>query len=213
MIHIYKTPQFLRWLAPNLVWKINTDEKLIYLTFDDGPVPGLTEYVLEELKKYNASATFFCVGENIKKNANICHKIIEGGHLLGNHTFNHLMGWSTKNHEYFMNIDKCQHEIDKYQQTQFKPLFRPPHGQITKNQIHFIKEKYEIIMWDILTYDYEIKLAPPKRLYKIFTKTSSGTIIVFHDNYKGEKNLRYFLPRYLHHFKENGFQFKKLEVS
>ncbi len=111
-----------------------------------------------------------------------------------------------------MNIDKCQHEIDKYQQTQFKPLFRPPHGQITKKQIHFIKEKYEIIMWDILTYDYEIKLAPPKRLYKIFTKTSSGTIIVFHDNYKGEKNIRYFLPRFLDYFNNKGFKFKNLGI-
>ena len=213
MIRIYKTPHFLRWLAPNLVWKINTKEKIIYLTFDDGPAPGLTEYVLDELKKYNASATFFCVGENIKKHANLCYKIIEDGHLLGNHTYNHLKGWSTKNHEYFMNIDKCQHEIHKFQQSQIKPLFRPPYGQITNKQIHFIKEKYEIIMWDILTYDYEKSLAPPSRLDNIIKKTEPGSIVVFHDNIKGEINLRFLLPRFLQHFNNLGYSFKKLDLD
>lgn len=210
MIHFYKTPLFLRKIAPELSWKINTSEKIIYLTFDDGPIPGLTDFVLDELKKYDAKATFFCVGENILKHGEICQKIVEEGHLLGNHTFNHLKGWRTDDNDYFKNIDQCQRAIEKLQPSRTKPLFRPPYGQITKKQIAAIKANYQIIMWDILTYDYERKIAPPGRLNKIIAKTSPGSIVVFHDNYKGEQNLRQLLPRFLEHFSENGFRFKKL---
>lgn len=213
MIHIYKFPSFIKRLAKNLVWDIPTGKKEIYLTFDDGPVPGLTEYVLKELRKYDAKATFFCVGDNISKYPEICKKIVEQGHLIGNHTFNHLKGWSTKNHEYFMNIDQCRDEIQKHQKTQGKPLFRPPYGQISKKQIKSIKDRYHIIMWDVLTYDYEKTLAPPRRLEKIIDKTGPGTITVFHDNIKGEKNLKFLLPKYLDHFKKQGYQFKKIEIE
>ena len=212
MIPIYKTPQILSLLAPNLTWKVKTDQKVIYLTFDDGPVPGLTDYVLDELKNHDALATFFCVGENIHKYPETCQKIIDHGHLIGNHTYNHLKGWSTKNELYFTNIDKCQAEIERFQHSSGRAVFRPPHGQITRKQVTYIRKKYQIVMWDILTYDYQIKLAPPQRLDKIIKKTSPGTIIVFHDNFKGEKNLRYLLPRYLYHFKNIGFKFKKLDA-
>ena len=195
-----------------MIWEISTTQKDIYLTFDDGPVPELTEYVLEELKKYDAKATFFCVGENISKYPGICKKILKQGHIIGNHTFNHLKGWSTKNHEYFMNIDQCQNEIQKYQKPYGKPLFRPPYGQISRKQIKSIKDRYHIIMWDVLTYDYEKILASPRRLGKIIDKTGPGSIVVFHDNYKGEKNLKFLLPKYLAHFKKQGYQFKKLEL-
>ena len=211
MIHIYKFPPLIKRLGKNLIWDISTTNKEIFLTFDDGPVPGLTEYVLDVLGEYDAKATFFCVGDNISKHPNICKKIINQGHLIGNHTFNHLKGWSTKNHEYFMNIEKCQQEISKYQPACGKPLFRPPYGQISGKQIQSIKDQYHIIMWDVLTYDYEKKPAPQKRLNKIIEKTLPGSIVVFHDNYKGEINLRKLLPAYIKHFKNQGFIFKKLE--
>lgn len=212
MIHFYKTPDFLKKLSGSLVWDIKTQNKEIYLTFDDGPIPKLTNYILDVLDDFDAKATFFCVGENIYKYPEIYKSILDKNHLTGNHTFNHLKGWSTKNDQFFMNIEKCQelipgtHPIDK-------PLFRPPHGQITLNQIRHLKEIYKIVMWDVLAYDFSMAHSPEKSLEKVIGKTKAGSIVVFHDNYKAEEKLKYMLPKFLHHFKEKGFSFNKLDLT
>jgi len=207
LLHFYKTPNFLKRISKDLIWDIPDCSKDLFLTFDDGPIPDLTEYVLDVLDDFDVKATFFCVGENIFKYPHICKKVVEKGHAIGNHTYNHLKGWSTKNDQYFLNIEKCQEHISKYQ-TLEKPLFRPPHGQITRSQIKNLKDKYDIIMWDVLAYDFDNTHSPQKSLKKVIHLTKPGSIIVFHDNYKAEDKLKYMLPRFLKHFKEKGFRFK-----
>lgn len=213
MIHFYKTPGLLKKLSANLVWTIPTPDKEIFLTFDDGPIPKLTEYVLDILDDFDAKATFFCVGDNIRKHPEICKKVIQKGHVIGNHTFNHIKGWSTKNTPYLKNIARCQEYISSYQKSDHKPLFRPPHGQITRNQIKNIRKEYKIIMWDILAYDFENTHSPSQSLEKIIKLTRPGSIIVFHDNYKAEIKLKFMLPRFLEHYKEKGFTFKVLNTN
>lgn len=210
--HFYKTPNLLKLISKDLVWNISTNNKEIYLTFDDGPIPKLTEYVLDTLNEFEAKASFFCVGENIYKYPDICQKIVEKGHILGNHTYNHLKGWSSKNEHYFENVEKCNNYISNYQEAVQKSLFRPPHGQITINQINHLKDKYKIIMWDILAYDFNTNHSPQKSLTKIIQQTQPGSIVVFHDNYKAEEKMKYMLPGYIKHFKERGFTFKKIEA-
>ncbi len=195
-----------------MIWKIPSTDKDIYLTFDDGPIPYLTGYVLDILDDFDAKATFFCVGDNMRKHPEICEKVFDKGHLIGNHTFNHLKGWSTKNSLYLKNIIKCQEYITNLQKPYFKPLFRPPYGQITRNQIHFLRNDYKIIMWDILAYDFDSTHSPSQSLDKIIKLTRPGSIVVFHDNYKAEIKLKYMLPRFLEHYKEKGFTFKVLNT-
>lgn len=199
-------------MSKNMVWDIQVEKKDIYLTFDDGPIPKLTDYILDVLKDFDSKGTFFCVGENISNHPQLCENIVKQNHLLANHTFNHLKGWSTKNNQYLLNIEKCQKKISEFQETSNKPLFRPPHGQITKHQIKKLKDKYNIVMWDILSYDFETSHSPEKSLHKIIQKTTAGSIVIFHDNYKAEEKLKYMLPKYLEHFCDQGFIFKKLDL-
>ena len=212
MLHFYKAPGLLKKISKDLVWNIPTNDKDIYLTFDDGPIPNLTEYVLDILDDFEVKATFFCVGDNIAKYPFICKKVIEKGHVVGNHTFNHVKGWATKNNNYLNNIEKCYEHIIKYQKYRSKPLFRPPYGQITRSQIKRLKDNYKIIMWDILAYDFNNTHSPSKSLNRMVRRTRPGSIVVFHDNYKAETKLKYMLPRFLKHFTEKGFKFKILDV-
>lgn len=211
MPHFYKTPKIFKYFSNDLIWNIPTISNEIFLTFDDGPIPNLTDYILDVLDEYDAKATFFCVGDNISKDSSICNRIIEKGHLVGNHTNNHLKGWPTKTLTYSQSIEKCQKVILAHQNSNGVPLFRPPYGKITFNQIRSLKDKYKIIMWDILAYDFLEDHSPEKSLAKIKEKTRSGSIVVFHDNFKAEYKLKYMLPRYLRHFKDKGFTFKKLD--
>jgi peptidoglycan/xylan/chitin deacetylase (PgdA/CDA1 family) len=208
-------------IYPSLVWKKRVNENIIYLTFDDGPIPGITEYVLKELHKYNAKATFFCVGDNIGKHPDVFQKIVNDGHRVGNHTFNHLKGWKTDDELYVKNIMKCEEiitstilEIPSYKVNvsleSSKKLFRPPYGLIKKSQIGKIKNEYQIIMWDVLTGDFNVKLSPEDCLKKAIKFTSQGSIVIFHDSIKAEKNLRYALPRFLDHFSSLGYRFDVL---
>jgi len=201
---IYKTPKILCWFYKELIWNIPTKEKVLYLTFDDGPIPGVTEWVLDELKKYNAKATFFCIGENVKKHPEIFQKILGDEHAVGNHSYNHLKGWSTKNEEYFKNIEKCSELVNS-------KLFRPPYGRIKKSQIKHLEKDYKIVMWSVLTWDFLKNLDQPYALKTIVKTTRRGDIIVFHDSIKSEKNLKYLLPQYLKYFSEKGFEFRKLD--
>ena len=212
----FRTPFFLPWLYPELVWRISTHEKKIYLTFDDGPVPGPTEFVLETLKKFNALATFFCIGDNVRKHPQVFKKIIADGHSIGNHTFNHIKGWNCSKQEYLDNIELCTKQINQLtsssnqQPTTNKlQLFRPPYGRIKRKQIKALNE-YKIIMWDVLTHDYLTLYTSERCLAGSIGATRPGSIVVFHDSIKAENNLVYALPRYLDFFSNKGFSFEAI---
>ena len=207
-----KTPSFIRWLFPKYTWKKPTKEKVIYLTFDDGPVPEITPWVLQELEKHNAKATFFCIGENINKNPTIFKDLIQKGHAIGNHTYNHLLGWQTNTKEYLDNTAKAEDVINGNTEDVIIPkkLFRPPFGKIKKDQGKgVLKKGYEIVMWQILTFGWETGTTPNQCLENAL-KTKKGDIIVFHDSIKASKNMMHTLPLFLKHYSEKGFQFKTL---
>ncbi len=211
----------MRFIYPQFVWR-KSQKNTIYLTFDDGPIPEVTEFVLAQLKRFEAKATFFCIGGNIEKNPTIFKQIIEDKHGIGNHTFNHLNGWKTEDEIYLKNVEKCQSTIVSKQSTVFKPeipnpksqikksLFRPPYGRIKQSQAKVLLENYEIIMWDVLTGDYSTEISPENCLKKALKYTESGSIVLFHDSIKASKNIMYALPRFLEHFAERGFSFESL---
>lgn len=199
----YTIPSFVSYLWPSLTWKVNTSDKVVYLTFDDGPHPEITTYVLDILKEFNALATFFCVGDNVVKYPHIMSKILLDGHQIGNHTQHHLSGWKTQNQSYFEDISEAATHINSN-------LFRPPYGQITPKQANFLKQRYNIIMWSLLTCDYDKKLPVQKALSFIKQQTKKGDIIVFHDSEKAYHNLKQLLPDYLAHLTKEGFKFATL---
>lgn len=203
---IFRTPRLLPWIYPELTWRVTTTQKEIYLTFDDGPVPGPTEFVLETLAQHQAKATFFCIGDNVRKHPQIFTKLVQAGHSVGNHTFNHLPGWRYSTAEYIDNIARCQREFILHQVTP-APIFRPPYGRISFSQIRALKGDYRIIMWDVLTRDYTRSLTPERCLAGTIQATRSGSIVVFHDSLKAERSLRYVLPRYLQYLRDEGYAF------
>ncbi len=209
----FRTPFFLPVLFPRLLWRIPTQEKQIYLTFDDGPVPGPTEFVLDMLKKFGAKATFFCIGDNIRKHPIIFSRIIEEGHSIGNHTFNHLKGWSYSTKDYMLNIELCNDQMEAAnsgQSSVSQKLFRPPYGRITLKQINSLEDNYRIIMWDVLSQDYDRSVSSDSCLNGSIKSTRPGSIVVFHDSLKAERNLTYTLPRYLEHFSNLDYIFSGL---
>lgn len=211
MLHFYKTPYLIKKVFGNLTWDVETKQKEIFLTFDDGPIPVLTEYVLNELEKFEARATFFCVGDNIRKYPEIFQKVCEKGHAIGNHTFNHLKKWYTNLDAYLENVDKCRQIIELNDpRPEIQPLFRPPHGQMSPATIRKLKCQYKIIMWDVLAYDFDKSHTAVQSLAKSIDHTRPGSIVVFHDNIKTEEKLKYMLPRYLDHFTSLGYKFNKL---
>jgi len=178
----------------------------LYLTFDDGPNPDATTFVLQQLKKYNAKATFFCIGENVKEYFDIYKQVISDGHKPGNHTFNHLNGWRTDDKKYLEDIKEAANIIDS-------EFFRPPYGRITKFQLKALqggKFKLKTIMWDILSGDFDVKVSPENCYLNVINNAKPGSIIVFHDSIKAFSRLEYALPRVLNFFSEKGFQFKIL---
>jgi peptidoglycan/xylan/chitin deacetylase (PgdA/CDA1 family) len=182
------------------------------LTFDDGPTPEITEWVLEQLKQYNAKATFFCIGNNIEKHPEIFKKIIADGHSIGNHTFNHVKGWKTSNQTYFEEVDNCEKTIQNFSinSTQTK-LFRPPYGKIKLYQSKVLRKKgYKIIMWDVLSVDFDRNISPEKCLSNVTENIANGSILVFHDSTKAFPNLEYALPKTLDFLKNKGFFCEKL---
>lgn len=206
----YKTPSILKSLLPQVSWNKKNTLNTIFLTFDDGPIPDLTPGILNILEKYNAKATFFCVGDNIRKYPEILKKTIEAGHSIGNHTQHHLKAWRTSEIDYLDDLDTCYEFIQKHL-SEPKKLFRPPYGQISPKLARKIAQKgYEVIMWDVLSKDYNAKLKPELILLNTIKHTENGTIIVFHDNIKAENNVLKVLPEYLKHFSQLGYQFEKL---
>jgi peptidoglycan/xylan/chitin deacetylase (PgdA/CDA1 family) len=209
---LHKTNFLMRALYPDFIWRKDNQEKTIYLTFDDGPIPEITEFVLETLAQFNAKATFFCIGDNIRKHPDIFEKVIKGGHSIGNHTFNHLRGWDTEDAEYLANVKQCDVEIGSMikQKENSKKLFRPPHGRIKRSQAKVLLPEYDIIMWDVLTADYVADLSPETVLDKTLQHTENGSIVLFHDSIKANKNMSFALPRFLEYFSEREFRFQSI---
>ncbi len=195
---------------PGYIWRRDDVAKKLFLTFDDGPIPEVTPWVLEQLAIYNAKATFFCVGDNLAKHPEVARQALAQGHVLGNHTFHHLKGWQTPLEAYIENAALCQAELDALQPGRKVNLFRPPYGRITAAQAAALRKTHELIMWDMLTNDYDATLPPEKCLRKAIAHTQSGSIIVFHDSLKAQRNMQYALPRFLEHFSSLGYSFETL---
>ena len=202
-----KTNWIIKKIFSNYVWNIPNTENKIYLTFDDGPIPEITEWVLEELKKHQVKATFFCIGDNIGKHPEIFNKVISEGHTIGNHTFNHLNGWKTTTETYLENFERCEKIIQQSAINNLNvKIFRPPYGKIKRSQAKSIRQLgYKIIMWDVLSVDFDSTLSKEKCLENVLSNVESGSIIVFHDSIKAFKNLEYVLPKTLAYLKEKNF--------
>lgn len=201
---ISKPPALLRSLTrKKLIWDIPNNPGKIFLSFDDGPIPEITPKVLDILEQFNAKATFFCVGENVEKHPEVYQQVLDDGHATGNHTFHHLNGWKTSVEEYIRDVDKCKALVNS-------PLFRPPYGRIRPSAIKHLRKDYQIIMWSVLTGDYDKTLTPEKVLRNAIDHTTDGSIVVFHDSLKAADNLFFALPRFLKYFTEKGYTFEHI---
>jgi len=213
-----KTPDFVKTLFPNFIWNIDTKSKELYLTFDDGPTPEITDWVLSTLKDYNAKATFFCIGNNIEKHPDIFRNIIDEGHVIGNHTFNHLKGWKHKTSDYLDDVERTEKIINSEYQKQNSritirnsKLFRPPYGKFKSKQSKQIRDLgYKIILWDVLSYDWDNAISEVNCLKNVTSAAKEGSIIVCHDSVKASRNLKYVLPKVLEYYNQRGFKFKSL---
>lgn len=208
-----KTHFLINKLFSRYIWSIPNSKKIVYLTFDDGPTPKITDFVLSELNKFNAKATFFCIGANIKKHPNLFDKILVDGHQIGNHTFNHLNGWQISTEDYLENVLLCEHEIEKISNYK-NNLFRAPYGKIRSSQANYLLKKgYKIIMWDVLSADFDTTISKEKCLKNVVENVQSGSIIVFHDSVKAFPNLEYTLPKALAILKDRGFTFEAIKFE
>ncbi|MEP7171678.1 MAG: polysaccharide deacetylase family protein [Bacteroidota bacterium] len=203
MVHFVSPPYFIRRFYKKLIWNFPTTEKIIYLTFDDGPIPEVTPFVLDQLKQYNAKATFFCIGENIDKHPEIFKHVKDQGHTTGNHTYHHLNGWDVPDSIYFESVERTRAFVG----TKF---FRPPYGRIRKSQIAMLEARFSIIMWDVLSYDFDKNVSPEKCFSNVMRHAKGGSIVLFHDSIKAQKNLYYALPKTLEHFSKAGFEFRAI---
>jgi peptidoglycan-N-acetylglucosamine deacetylase len=202
-----KTAYIIKKLFPGFVWHIPNTGKTVYLTFDDGPVPQITPWVLNVLAVHNIKATFFCIGDNIGKHPDVFKNIIAGGHAIGNHTFNHLNGWETDTPKYLDNFKQCSTRIAMHTNTPAK-LFRPPYGKIRRGQAAVIRKGgYKIIMWDVLSADFDQTISPEKCLQNVVKNVQPGSIIVFHDSIKAWQNVEYALPKAITWLKKEGYTF------
>ena len=211
-MYLTKTPSIIQKILKNYTWRFSMEKKEIFLTFDDGPTPKITEFVLNELQKHNAKATFFCIGKNIKKHPEIFEKIISEGHAVGNHTQNHLNGWKTNSTDYINNVVEVEKNFKLSSfQTFTSKLYRPPYGKIKKYQAKKLRDlEYKIIMWDVLSADFDTTISKEKCLDNVLKNTTNGSIVVFHDSVKASEKLKFVLPKILEYYSEKGFTFKAI---
>ena len=204
-----KTSLFIKKMFSGYIWDVPNNERKIYLTFDDGPTPEITDWVLQLLKKYSATASFFCIGKNILDNPELFRRIIANGHTIGNHTHNHLNGWKTTTASYVENFDACSLSISEVNRDSSNTrLFRPPYGKIKRSQAKAIKAKgYEIIMWDVLSADFDQSITKEKCLDNILSNIKPGSIVVFHDSVKAFTNLEYVLPTTLKFIEKHNYKY------
>jgi peptidoglycan-N-acetylglucosamine deacetylase len=204
IMKIVKTPKLAKKVLRKISWRINHQDKCIFITFDDGPTPEITDWVIETLDKYGAKATFFCTGRNVEKHPEIYRKIIAAGHQTGNHTYSHLNGWKTKKEEYINDVNLAKQQI-------ISSLFRPPYGKIKPSQYKSLINDFEIILWDVLSWDFNKKTSKDRCLTNVLTKTEKGSIVVFHDTQTAKENLYYVLPIFLEKFTKKGYCFKTIK--
>ncbi|MDB5030582.1 polysaccharide deacetylase family protein [Mucilaginibacter sp.] len=207
-MYLVKTPWLLKKLYPQLIWDVNKAGRCIYLTFDDGPIPIVTPFVLNILRQYNAKATFFCIGDNVRKHPEIFEQVKADGHAIGNHTYNHLKGWKTEDKIYLDNFLLADELIGSN-------LFRPPYGRIKSSQVKLLKDAkpgLQIMMWNILSGDFDINLKPEKCLDNVLKNTTDGDIVLFHDSLKALDRLEYALPKAMEIWSKEGYAFNALPV-
>ncbi len=201
-----KTPKFVTWLYPKRIWAFSTAKKEIFLTFDDGPIPEVTPWVLDQLKEHEVKATFFCIGDNIRKHPHLFQRLLDEGHSIGNHTFHHVKGTQTATSAYLEEVAAFNHCVEHPPK-----LFRPPYGKLTRQQARAIqKAGYRIVMWDVISYDFDKTITKERCLKNVIRKMKEGSIIVFHDSLKAEQHLRYTLPKVLEVIKERGWMAKSI---
>ena len=206
MLYFVKTPWLLQKFYAGCIWNLPTDKKIIYLTFDDGPHYTATPFVLDELKKYGAKATFFCIGKNVIERPLLYRRILEEGHQAGNHTHNHLNGWKVTDKEYFQNISEAARYIDSN-------LFRPPYGRLSHFQLANLKSKafgFKIIMWDVLSADFDQQISGEKCTSNVIKNARKGSIIIFHDSAKAFERMSVALPNVLNYFSNEGYRFETI---
>ncbi len=201
MFYTVKIPKIVKLIAPTLVYDIKSDDKVVYLTFDDGPIPESTPAILDILDSISARATFFCLGKNVDKNRDLFNLIKQKNHSIGNHSYNHVNGWATKNKDYFDDIERAEELIDSN-------LFRPPYGKITPSQIKYLKGKYKIVMWDVLSGDFDPDINVKKCINNVVNNVKPGSIIVFHDSQKAKSITIKALPEILKLLSDSGYKFK-----
>jgi peptidoglycan/xylan/chitin deacetylase (PgdA/CDA1 family) len=211
-MYTIKTPWLLKKLYPDCVWDIPVQDNILYLTFDDGPHPEATPFVLDELKKYNAKATFFCIGKNVVEYPDIYKRILFEGHRTGNHSFNHLNGWKVNDEKYIADIMQARKFIDS-------DIFRPPYGRITKFQNRLLtaphpdrKQLFKIIMWNVLSADFDVSITPEKCTTNVIRNAKPGSVIVFHDSQKAFSKLQFALPKVLKHFAAKNYRFEEIKI-
>jgi len=203
-MYLVKTPSVIQKLFPNFHWKVPTgDAPVIYFTFDDGPIPQITPWILEQLEAFNAKATFFCVGNNARRYPGLMTETIAAGHSVGNHTMHHLDGWKSDNMPYFHDVRHCALQVKS-------SLFRPPYGRLKPAQAQFLTRHYEVVMWDVLSGDFDSELTGEDCFQNVVRNARPGSIVVFHDNLKAEEKVREILPRLLQHYADLGYSFDAL---
>jgi peptidoglycan/xylan/chitin deacetylase (PgdA/CDA1 family) len=202
-MYLVKTPSLLKPLSKDLLWHVSTSEQTVYFTFDDGPTPGVTESALELLKHYDAQATFFCLGKNVEAHPTLFHRIMQEGHAVANHTYDHPDGWKTNQVAYLRNVIMAQKTIRSN-------LFRPPYGRITPAQVSALKSRYRIVMWDVLSADFDAANTPQQCFENVVKNVTPGSIVVFHDSIKAQENMLYALEQSLLHLSREGYIFRAL---
>jgi peptidoglycan/xylan/chitin deacetylase (PgdA/CDA1 family) len=202
-MNLVRIPRILKGLFPGITWEVQDSQPVLYLTFDDGPTPGITHEVLSLLERFHAKATFFCIGRNVERHPETYQEIIHGGHLTGNHTYSHLKGWFTANQEYYDDISLAAQFIKS-------GLYRPAYGMITPAQTRFVRQTYHIVMWSVMSYDYAYNTSPEQCLKNVIRFAKPGSVIVFHDSVKASDKVLYALPRVLEYYAEKGMAFKSI---
>ncbi len=203
-MYLSKTPRLLKALYPTLTWDFRDQKGKVFLTFDDGPIPEVTPYVLSVLAEFKIKATFFCIGDNVRKHPTVFQQIIDAGHSIGNHTFNHLNGWKTSNSEYTENTMLCESHFKSQ-------IFRPPYGRIKRSQIKSLQNRFKIIMYDVLSGDFDTKIDAEKCYQNVVQNTSDGSIIVFHDSLKAFPNMKDALPKVITTLLKQGYSFHSID--
>ena len=206
MLQLIKSPKILQRLFADFLWRIDTDEKVIYLTFDDGPHPVITPWIIELMNQYDAKGTFFLIGDAVSRHPDLYQLYKANGHQVGNHTYKHIKGWQNRKKNYLKEIAQCAEVVES-------SLFRPPYGQINLQAIREIKKQYKIVMWDVLSWDFDTTNSSEICLSNVINCSKEGSIVVFHENEKSMKNIMYALPKVLEHFTKLGYQFEAIPAD